>query len=67
MMAKSLIAMGILLVIVGAAWLAAEQYGYKNPLDFSWEKGNAKIYFPLGTSILISLVLSLIFYLFKRL
>lgn len=66
-MAKSLIFIGILCVLVGFAWLAAEQFGYKNPLDFSWEKEETKFYFPLGTSILISLILSLIVYFFRKL
>jgi hypothetical protein len=66
-MGKYLILSGFLLVVMGIIWIASEQYGYKNPLDLRWEKGNTKVYFPLGTSILISLALSLIFYLFKRL
>lgn len=66
-MGKYLILSGFLLVVMGIIWIAAEQYGYKNPLDLRWEKGNTKVYFPLGTAILISLALSLIFYLFKRL
>jgi len=66
-MAKSLIFIGILCVLVGLGWLATELFSYKNPLDFSWEKGKTKVYFPLGTSILISLVLSLIYYFFKKL
>lgn len=66
-MGKYLILSGFLLLVMGIIWIAAEQYGYKNPLDLRWEKGNTKVYFPLGTSILISLALSLIFYLFKRL
>ena len=66
-MGKYLILSGFLLVVMGIIWIAEEQYGYKNPLDLRWEKGNTKVYFPLGTSILISLALSLIFYLFKRL
>jgi hypothetical protein len=66
-MGKYLILLGVLLVIIGVGWIVAEQYGYKNPLDFRWEKEKTKIYFPLGTSILISLILSFIFYLFKRL
>ena len=32
---------------------------YKNPLDFSFKKGNFSFYFPLGTSILISVILTL--------
>jgi hypothetical protein len=37
------------------------------PLDFKVERENFKFYFPLGTSILLSIILSLLFYLFRKL
>ncbi len=36
------------------------------PGDIRIEKENMKLYFPLATSILLSLVLSLILYLFRK-
>ena len=42
-MGKYLILSGFLLVVMGIIWIAAEQYGYKNPLDLRWEKGNTKV------------------------
>ncbi|HZE20631.1 MAG TPA: DUF2905 domain-containing protein [Desulfobaccales bacterium] len=36
------------------------------PGDISYKKGNFTFYFPLGTSILLSIILSLILYLFFR-
>lgn len=36
------------------------------PLDFHVQRGNFSFYFPLGTSILVSIVLTLIFGLLNR-
>ena len=67
-MGKQIILIGFFLIIVGGIYLIIEKNGinYDNPLDFKFEKGNAKFYFPLGSSILISIILSLIFYLFRK-
>ena len=67
-MAKQIILIGVFLIIVGGIFLIIEKSGmnYNNPLDFKFEKGNTRFYFPLGSSILISVVLSLIFYLFRK-
>ena len=43
-MGKYLILSGFLLVVMGIIWIAAEQYGYKNPLDLRWEKGLSLIH-----------------------
>tara|TARA_B100001113_G_scaffold228050_1_gene187228 strand:- start:606 stop:812 length:207 start_codon:yes stop_codon:yes gene_type:complete len=67
-MGKQIILIGFFLVIVGGIYLIIEknEINYDNPLDFKFEKGNTKFYFPLGSSILLSVVLSLIFYLFRK-
>ncbi|MFL2590631.1 MAG: DUF2905 domain-containing protein [Flavobacteriaceae bacterium] len=67
-MAKQIILIGVFLVIVGGIFFIIEKNGinYNNPLDFKFEKGNTKFYFPIGSSILISVVLSLIFYFFRK-
>ena len=67
-MGKQIILIGFFLIIVGGIYLIIEKNGinYSNPLDFKFEKGNSRLYFPLGSSILISVVLSLIFYLFRK-
>ena len=67
-MGKQIILIGFFLIILGGIYLIIEKNGinYNNPLDFKFEKGNTRIYFPLGSSILISVVLSLIFYLFRK-
>ena len=68
MLGKTLLILGLLLALLGAilGWSESQGWSYKNPLDFAWKKGNTQIYFPLGTSLLASLVLSLLFYLFKK-
>ena len=63
-----LIIIGVILVVVGL-WIS---YGPRVPLlgklpgDILVKRENFTFYFPLATSILLSLVLSLIFYLIRR-
>lgn len=67
---RLLIGIGILLVIVGGILWLFEEKGLSFPRlpgDIVINRPGLKIYFPLGTSILISLLLSFLFYLFSRL
>jgi hypothetical protein len=63
-----LIVTGVILVIVGAVFLLAPKLPWlgKLPGDISYQRGNFSFYFPLGTSIVISIILTLILYLFRR-
>ncbi|MGE5189697.1 MAG: DUF2905 domain-containing protein, partial [Gemmatimonadota bacterium] len=36
------------------------------PGDFTFRRGNVTFYFPLATSLLVSVILSLLFWLFRR-
>lgn len=65
-MGRTLIFVGVVLVVVGCFMVFGERIDYKNPLDFKWEGKNTRIYFPLGTSMLISVLLSILFYLFRK-
>ena len=66
-MARTLILCGILLVLAGLLWPWLKQIPFgRLPGDIVIEKENFRFYFPVTTSILVSLVLSLIFYLFKK-
>lgn len=68
-MGKSLIIIGILIMIVGAILLFSDRLPFnlgKLPGDISYKKENFSFYFPITTSILISVVLSLIIYLFGK-
>jgi len=67
---KALLGLGLLLAVIGAVLLLAGRFGLplgRLPGDFAWRGKNASFYFPLGTSILISIVLSILFYLFSHL
>jgi hypothetical protein len=63
-----LIVIGVILVIVGAVFLLASKIPWlgRLPGDISYQRGNFSFYFPLGTCILISIILTLIMYLFRR-
>jgi hypothetical protein len=65
---RLLIVLGVILVIVGAVVLLAPKIPWlgKLPGDFSFNRENFSVYFPLGTCILISIILTLIMYLFRR-
>ena len=67
-LARVLIFLGVLLVIVGAVVLLAPKLPWlgRLPGDISVKRGNFSFYFPLGTCILISIILTLIFWLFRR-
>ncbi len=60
-----MISVGALLVVAGALLLLASRFGLplgRLPGDFSWRGRNMAIYLPLGTSLLLSILLSLFFY-----
>jgi hypothetical protein len=66
---KALLGLGLLLVVIGAVLLIAGRIGLplgRLPGDFAYRGKNLSIFFPLGTSILISVVLSAIFYFLSR-
>lgn len=59
------VALGLIVVVAGKS----ESFGWFGnlPLDFKVERDNFKFYFPLGTSIVLSIALSLLLYLFRKL
>jgi hypothetical protein len=60
---------GKLLMIAGGVFVLAGlflTFGPKLPLNFHYQRGNFSFFFPLGTSILISVVLTVLFALFNR-
>jgi len=66
---RLLIGLGILLVIAGALVIVAERAGInlgRLPGDIRIEGKRGTFYFPIVTCILISIVLSLIAWLFRR-
>ncbi len=65
--AKMLIVMGVVLIVIGLVWQIGGKFLNlgRLPGDIVIEKGNTRIYFPIVTSIVISIVLSLLAYLFR--
>ena len=67
-MARVLIILGILLIIAGLVMLIMHKalFPGKLPGDIVIRKEHVTFYFPLATSIIISIVVSLILYLIKK-
>jgi hypothetical protein len=66
-MPKLLIGAGVVLILVGLAWLVGERFGLgRLPGDIVIERGNFRLYFLIATSLIVSVVLSLVFWLFNR-
>lgn len=66
---KALLGLGLLLVVMGAALMVAGRFGWplgRLPGDIAYRGKNISVFFPLGTSILISVVLSILFYFISR-
>jgi hypothetical protein len=63
-----LIIVGLLLALVGAVlWLSPKiPWLGRLPGDITLKRENFTFYFPLGTCILISIILSLVLYLFRK-
>jgi len=66
-MPRYLIIAGLVLVAAGLLWPLAERLNLgRLPGDFVLGRGSFRLYLPLATSLLISLVLSLVLWLMRR-
>jgi hypothetical protein len=64
---RTLITIGVALVLIGLAWPWLAKLGLgRLPGDIVVEKENFRLYFPITTAIIISLVLTLAFWLFRK-
>jgi hypothetical protein len=66
---RLLIGLGLVLLVAGGLLLLLGRTGIplgRLPGDISYRGKNLSVYFPLGTSILVSILLSLVFYLLSR-
>lgn len=66
---RLLIGLGLAIAAVGILVLLLAKTGLPLghlPGDFSWRGKNSSVYFPLGICLLVSAVLSLVFYLISR-
>jgi hypothetical protein len=68
-MGKLLIILGIVCILAGLLIMYAPKIPFlgKLPGDISIERQNFKFYFPLATSIIISIILSLLLYFYNKL
>lgn len=67
-MGKFLIIVGIVCIIIGVLINYAHKLPFlgKLPGDIFIDKGNVKVYFPIATSILISILLSLLLFIYNK-
>lgn len=64
-----LIGLGLLIAAIGAAILLVGKTGLpigRLPGDFTWRGRNTTVYFPLATCVIVSVILSLIFWIISR-
>ncbi|HET9689470.1 MAG TPA: DUF2905 domain-containing protein [Pseudolabrys sp.] len=67
-MQRFLIGLGLVILAVGIVWPILSRIGVgRLPGDIVYERDGTTFYFPLVTCILISVVLSVLFWLFNRL
>jgi membrane protein implicated in regulation of membrane protease activity len=64
---RILIVAGIILLAAGLLWPLLARLGLgRLPGDIAIERGNFRFYFPILTSLVISVALTLLFWLFRR-
>jgi len=66
-MAKWLVTLGIILVLLGLIWPLLAKLGIGHlPGDIRIERKGFTFYFPVTTSLIVSAVISLILWIFRR-
>ena len=66
-MSRMLIIIGVVLVVMGLLWPVLEKSGLgRLPGDIIIERENFRLYIPITSAILVSVVLSLLFWIFRR-
>jgi hypothetical protein len=65
-----IVTLGLILAAVGVLVMAAEKLSFfrlgRLPGDIVYRRKNFVFYFPLATSVLLSVLLTLVFWLFRR-
>jgi hypothetical protein len=62
-----MVAGGMLAAMGFLVWLVGQSTGWPRiPGDFMWRRGNVTVYFPLATSIILSILLTIILNLLFR-
>lgn len=66
-MSRTLIILGIVILVVGLLWPWLSKLGLgRLPGDIIVERENFRFYFPLATSIIVSIILTLIFWFLRK-
>lgn len=66
-MSRFLIVLGIVLIAIGVLWPVLQNLGLgRLPGDIVIERENFRLYIPIATSIVVSIVLTVIFWLLSR-
>jgi hypothetical protein len=66
---KAILGLGILIAVIGAVVMLSARFGLplgRLPGDVAYRGKHVSVFLPIGTSILLSIVLSLFFYLISR-
>ena len=66
---RLLVIMGVVLALLGVLLVLGPRLPFRLgrlPLDFQFQRDNFRLFFPLGTSIVLSLLLTLILNLLSR-
>jgi len=66
---KSIIFIGVVIILIGVLLTFSDKLPFslgKLPGDIVYKKENFSFYFPITTSIILSVVLSLLFYFFGK-
>ena len=66
-MNRALIVIGIVILIAGLAWPWLTKLGlFRLPGDIVIEREDFRFYFPITTMIIVSVVVSLLFWIFRK-
>jgi ABC-type Fe3+-siderophore transport system permease subunit len=65
---KALIVAGVVIALAGVAVTFAGKIPFlgKLPGDITWKRGNSTFYFPIATSIVLSIIASVVMYVLSR-
>jgi len=64
---RILIAVGVVLVVGGLLWPWISKLGLgRLPGDIRFERGGFRFYFPIATGLLVSVVVTLILWIFRK-
>ncbi len=66
-MPRLLIGVGVVLIIAGIAWMVGERFGLgRLPGDIVVQRGDFRLYVPIATSLIISVILSVALWFLNR-